>query len=111
MISLGDSVNNTSPQVSKELNKLRSLRDRSIITENEYLEKSKIIIRKNTKNESPGFFDRFFGKNNRETFSLRLTQGGENRESTLITIEDDVFNQIQSLASDEVLRGLYVKLR
>tara|TARA_B100001059_G_scaffold232967_1_gene271871 strand:+ start:230 stop:1318 length:1089 start_codon:yes stop_codon:yes gene_type:complete len=62
-------------------------------------------------NESPGFFDRFFGKDNRETFSLRLTQGGKNRESTLITIEDDVFNQIQSLASDEVLRGLYVKLR
>ncbi len=110
-VSLGDSVNNTSAQVSKELDKLRSLRDRSIITESEYLEKSKIIIRKNTKNESPGFFDRFFGKDNTETFSLRLTQGGENRDSTLITIEDGVFNQMQSLASDEVLRGLYVKLR
>jgi hypothetical protein len=68
-------------------------------------------MRKNTKNESPGFFDRFFGKDSTETFSLRLTQGGENRESTLITIEDSVFNQIQSSGSDEVLRGLYVKLR
>ena len=110
-VSLGDSVNNTSPQVSEELNKLRSLRDRSIITESEYLEKSKIIIRKNKKNEGPGFFDRFFGKDNTEMFSLRLTKGGENRDSTLITIEDGVFNQMQSLASDEVLRGLYVKLR
>ena len=110
-VSLGDSVTNMSTQASEELNKLRSLRDRSIITEAEYLEKSKIIIRKNTKNESPGLFDRFFGKNKTETFSLRLTQGGENRDSTLITIEDSLFNQIQSSASDEVLRGLYVKLR
>ena len=110
-VSLGDSVTNTSTQASEELIKLRSLRDRSIITEAEYLEKSKIITRKNTKNESPGLFDRFFGKNNTETFSLRLTQGGENRDSTLITIEDSLFNQMQSSASDEVLRGLYVKLR
>ena len=87
-------MNNTSPQVAEELNKLRALRDSSIITESEYLEKSKIIIRKNSKNENPGFFDRFFGKDNTETFSLRVTQGGENRDSTLITIEDDVLSLI-----------------
>ena len=110
-VSLGNSVTDISPQSSEEINKLRSLRDQSIITESEYLEKSKIIIKKNTKNEGRGLFDRFFGRDNTEMFSLRLTQGGENRESTLITIEDNVFNQIQSLASDEVLRGLYVKLR
>jgi len=110
-VSFGDSVSVTSPQASKELDKLRSLRDRSIITESEYLEKSKIIIRKNTKNESTGFFDKFFGKDDTETFSLRIAQGGENRESTLITIEDNLFTQIQTLASDEVLRGLYVNLK
>ncbi len=110
-VSFGDSVSATSPQASKELDKLRSLRDRSIITESEYLEKSKIIIRKNTKNESTGFFDKFFGKDDTETFSLRIAQGGENRESTLITIEDNLFTQIQTLASDEVLRGLYVNLK
>ncbi len=110
-VSFGDSVSVTSPQASKELDKLRSLRDRSIITESEYLEKSKIIIRKNTKNESTGFFDRFFGKDDTETFSLRIAQGGENRESTLITIEDNLFTQIQTQASDEVLRGLYVNLK
>ena len=46
-----------------------------------------------------------------EVMNIKVDAGGETGESTLITIEDDVFNQIQNLASDEVLRGLYVKLR
>ena len=61
--------------------------------------------------ESKGFLSNLFGSDSSEVMNIKVDAGGETGESTLITIEDDVFNQIQSLASDEVLRGLYVKLR
>jgi outer membrane protein assembly factor BamC len=61
--------------------------------------------------ESKGFFSSIFGSDSSEVMNIKVNNGGETGESTLITIEDDVFNQIQNLASDEVLRGLYVKLR
>ena len=61
--------------------------------------------------ESKGFLSSLFGSDSSEVMNIKVNTGGETAESTLITIEDDVFNQIQNLASDEVLRGLYVKLR
>ena len=61
--------------------------------------------------EAKGFLSSLFGSDSSEVMNIKVDAGGETGESTLITIEDDVFNQIQSLASDEVLRGLYVKLR
>ena len=61
--------------------------------------------------ESKGFLSSLFGRDSSEVMNIKVNTGGETGESTLITIEDDVFNQIQNLASDEVLRGLYVKLR
>jgi len=61
--------------------------------------------------ESKGFLSNLFGSDSSEVMNIKVDAGGETGESTLITIEDDIFNQIQSLASDEVLRGLYVKLR
>ena len=61
--------------------------------------------------EAKGFLSSLFGSDSSEVMNIKVDAGGETGKSTLITIEDDVFNQIQSLASDEVLRGLYVKLR
>ena len=61
--------------------------------------------------EAKGFLSSLFGSDSSEVMNIKVDAGGETGESTLITIEDDVFNQIQNLASDEVLRGLYVKLR
>ena len=61
--------------------------------------------------ESKGFLLSLFSSDSSEVMNIKVDAGGETGESTLITIEDDVFNQIQNLASDEVLRGLYVKLR
>ena len=61
--------------------------------------------------ESKGFLSSLFSSDSSEVMNIKVNTGGKNGESTLITIEDDVFNQIQNLASDEVLRGLYVKLR
>ena len=61
--------------------------------------------------EAKGFLSSLFGSDSSEVMNIKVNAGGETGESTLITIEDDIFNQIQSLASDEVLRGLYVKLR
>ena len=61
--------------------------------------------------ESKGFLSNLFGSDSSEVMNIKVDASGETGESTLITIEDDVFNQIQNLASDEVLRGLYVKLR
>jgi len=52
-----------------------------------------------------------FGDNSAQVINIKVTTGGDNGESTLIKVEDDAFVQIQSLASDEILRGLYVKLK
>ena len=43
--------------------------------------------------------------------NIKVTTGGDNGESTIVIIEDNSFVQIQTLASDEILRGLYVKLK
>tara|TARA_B100001063_G_scaffold231472_1_gene245629 strand:- start:887 stop:1975 length:1089 start_codon:yes stop_codon:yes gene_type:complete len=61
--------------------------------------------------EPKGYFARMFGDNPSEVMNIKVTTGGKNNESTLINIEDDSFVQIQTLASDEILRGLYVKLK
>ena len=61
--------------------------------------------------EARGFLSGLFNSDSSEVMNIKVNTGGETGESTLITIEDSDFNQMQSLATDEVLRGLYVKLR
>ena len=61
--------------------------------------------------ESKGFLAKIFGDNSSQVMNIKVTTGGDNGESTLIIIEDNAFVQIQTLASDEILRGLYVKLK
>ena len=100
-----------SPQMSSALTKLESLRQKSIITQEEYLEKKEILMEKQAEQESSGFFDRLFGKEKASTFFIRLEAGGSKGEHTFITIEDSSNTQIQPPASEEVMRGLYVNLR
>ena len=100
-----------SPQISSALTKLDSLKQKSIITEEEYLEKREILMQKQAEQESSGFFDRLFGKEKANTFFIRLEVGGSKGEHTLVTIEDSSNTQIQTPASEEVMRGLYVNLR
>lgn len=61
--------------------------------------------------ESRGFLAKMFSENSLQVMNIKVTTGGDNGESTLVIIEDNSFVQIQTLASDEILRGLYVKLR
>jgi outer membrane protein assembly factor BamC len=61
--------------------------------------------------ESKGFLAKMFSENSLQVMNIKVTTGGDNGESTLVIIEDNSFVQIQTLASDEILRGLYVKLR
>ena len=61
--------------------------------------------------ESKGFLAKMFSDNSSQVMNIKVTTGGDNGESTLVIIEDNSFVQIQTLASDEILRGLYVKLR
>ena len=58
-----------------------------------------------------GFFSNIFNKSSSETLFVKLNLGGENNSATLITIENNSFVQMNNSASEEVLRGLYVKLR
>ncbi len=111
LVSLSESVS-YSEQVSEELSKLSSLRDRSIITESEYLEKRQIIMSKKTVEESSGFFDKLFGGNvEADTFIVRVSQGGEKGEHTLITVENESYTQVQTSPTEELIRGLYANLR
>ena len=61
--------------------------------------------------ESKGFLAKIFGDDSSQVMNIKVTTGGDNGESTFIIIEDNSFVHIQTLASDEVLRGLYVKLK
>lgn len=61
--------------------------------------------------ESRGFLAKMFSDNSSQVMNIKVTTGGDNGESTLVIIEDNSFVQIQTLASDEILRGLYVKLK
>ena len=61
--------------------------------------------------ESKGFLAKMFSDNSSQVMNIKVTTGGDNGESTLVIIEDNSFVQIQTLASDEILRGLYVKLK
>ena len=61
--------------------------------------------------ESRGFLAKMFSDNSSQVMNIKVTTGGDNGESTLIIIEDNSFVKIQTLASDEILRGLYVKLK
>ncbi len=106
-----DKDSTTSPQITSALTKLESLRQKSIITEEEYSEKREILMEKQSEQKSSGFFDRIFGKEKANTFFIRLSSGGQKGEHTLVTIEDSSNTQIQTPASEEVLRGLYVNLR
>jgi outer membrane protein assembly factor BamC len=58
-----------------------------------------------------GFFSRIFNKSSSETLYIKLNLGGENSSATLITIENNSFVQMNNPVSEEILRGLYVKLR
>ena len=110
-MSLSESIS-YSTEVSEALSKLTSLRDRSIITESEYLEKRQIILSNKTVKESPGFFDNLFGDNDKvDTFIVKVSQGGEKGEHTLITIENESFTQVQTSPTEELIRGLYANLR
>ena len=65
----------------------------------------------NKAEESKGFLAKMFSDSSSQVMNIKVTTGGDNGESTIIIIEDDSFVQIQTLASDEILRGLYVKLK
>jgi len=62
-------------------------------------------------NRDDGFFSNIFNKSSSEILFIKLDLGGENNSATLITIENNSFVQMDSPASEEILRGLYVKLR
>ena len=110
-MSLSESIS-YSAQVSEELSKLTSLRDRSIITESEYLEKRQIILSNKTVKESPGFFNKLFGANDEaDTFIVRVSQGGEKGEHVLISIENESYTQVQTSPTEELIRGLYANFR
>ncbi len=111
LVSLSESIS-YSAQVSEELSKLTSLRDRSIITESEYLEKRQIILSNKTVKESPGFFNKLFGSNDKaDTFIVRVSQGGEKGEHVLISIENESYTQVQTSPTEELIRGLYANFR
>ena len=111
LVSLSESIS-YSTEVSEELSKLTSLRDRSIITESEYLEKREIILSNKTVEESPGFFSKILGGSNEaDTFILRVSLGGEKGQHTLITIENESYTQVQTSPTEELIRGLYANLR
>ena len=111
LVSLSESIS-YSAVVSEELSKLTSLRDRSIITESEYLEKKEIIVSNKTVKESPGFISKLFGDSNEaDTFIVRVSLGGENGQHTLITIENESYGQVQTSPTEELIRGLYANLR
>ena len=111
LVSLSESIS-YSPRVSEELSKLTSLRDKSIITESEYLEKREIILSNKTVKESSGFFSKLFGDSNEaDTFIVRVSLSGENGQHTLITIENESYTQVQTSPTEELIRGLYANLR
>jgi len=58
-----------------------------------------------------GFFQKLFSSDVDEELNIKLNLGGEKGEATLITIENSSFTQMKTSASEELLRGLYVKLR
>ena len=81
-----------------------------IIEKNQSSGSIKISLDENTE-ESKGFLAKMFSDNSSQVMNIKVTTGGDTGESTLIIIEDNSFVQIQTLASDEILRGLYVKLK
>ena len=81
-----------------------------IIDKNQSSGSIKISLDEKTQ-EPKGFLAKIFGDNSSQVMNIKVTTGGDKGESTLIIIEDNAFVQIQTLASDEILRGLYVKLK
>jgi uncharacterized lipoprotein len=63
------------------------------------------------KQGNDGFFANIFNKTTSETLFIKLNLGGDNGSATLITVENNSFVQMNDSASEEILRGLYVKLR
>ena len=111
LVSLSESIS-YSAEVTEALSKLSSLRDRSIITESEYLEKRQIILSNKTVKESPGLFDKLFGGDDQaDTIIVRVSLGGEKGEHTLVTIENESYTQVQTSPTEELIRGLYANLR
>ena len=97
-------------QLLKERQEIEVSEKFKIIEKNQSSGVIKISLDENAE-ESKGFLARMFGDNSAQVMNIKVTTGGDNGESTLIKVEDDAFVQIQSLASDEILRGLYVKLK
>ena len=81
-----------------------------IIEKNQSSGSIKISLDEKTQ-ESKGFLAKMFSDNSSQVMNIKVTTGGDNGESTLVIIEDNSFVHIQTLESDEVLRGLYVKLK
>ena len=81
-----------------------------IIDKNQSSGSIKISLDEKTQ-EPKGFLAKIFDDNSSQVMNIKVTTGGDNGESTLIIMEDNAFVQIQTLASDEILRGLYVKLK
>ena len=79
-----------------------------IIDKNQSSGSIKISLDEKTQ-EPKGFLAKIFDDNSSQVMNIKVTTGGDNGESTLITIEDNAFVQIQTLASYEILRGLNVK--
>jgi outer membrane protein assembly factor BamC len=63
------------------------------------------------KSRDDGFFSNLFDNSSSETLFIRLNMGGENGSATLISIENNSSVQMNDSVSEEVLRGLYVKLK
>ena len=57
-----------------------------------------------------GFFSNLFGTNHSQELTIKIDLANQGK-STLITIENNNFTRVNSSASEEVLRGLYVNLR
>lgn len=64
-----------------------------------------------TDDTNDGFLLSLFSKESSQQYNIKLSLDGDKGEYTLITVENDSFAQIQSVASDELMRGLYVNMR
>lgn len=69
------------------------------------------ILLGDTEASNDGFFANIFDKSSSESLFIRLNLGGSNGSATLITVENNSFVQMNNPAAEEVLRGLYVKLK
>ncbi len=69
------------------------------------------ITLKDKEESSGGFLSGIFSNSSDQELNIKINLGGEKGEATLITVENDNYTQLQTSASEEILRGLYVNLR